>query len=161
MMRPTTIPSTSTSKSSSFHCPDGREAETRLRIQFAAHVRHADLARAGLVLPRSSLASVNSARPSWRVMNARRFTRSRRTRNRGGSVHLQPCRRSRVLSCPRNGLEQHRSFRRARGYRHRPKSPTTGYDLPIWNSLQSARQFHDCNFGLSGRADLSISSITI
>jgi hypothetical protein len=32
MMRPTTTPSTSTSKSSSFHSPDGRLAEARLRI---------------------------------------------------------------------------------------------------------------------------------
>src|SRR5262249_4192176 len=32
MMRPTTAPSASTSKSSSFHWPDGREAEARVRI---------------------------------------------------------------------------------------------------------------------------------
>ena len=31
MMRPTTTPSASTSKSSSFHSPDGREAKARLR----------------------------------------------------------------------------------------------------------------------------------
>src|SRR5262249_20375524 len=32
MMRPTTAPSASTSKSSSFHSPEGRETEARLRI---------------------------------------------------------------------------------------------------------------------------------
>src|SRR6266700_1268002 len=32
-MRPTTAPSASTSKSSSFHSPDGREAEARLRTR--------------------------------------------------------------------------------------------------------------------------------
>jgi hypothetical protein len=32
-MRPTTKPSAITSKSSSFHSPDGREAEARLRIR--------------------------------------------------------------------------------------------------------------------------------
>ena len=35
-MRPTTTPSASTSKSSSFHSPDGREAEARLRISCPA-----------------------------------------------------------------------------------------------------------------------------
>jgi len=33
MMRPTTAPSVSTSKSSSFHSPEGREAEARLRTR--------------------------------------------------------------------------------------------------------------------------------
>jgi hypothetical protein len=33
-MRPTTAPSTSTSKSSSFHSPDGRETDARLRISW-------------------------------------------------------------------------------------------------------------------------------
>jgi hypothetical protein len=32
MMRPTMVASASTSKSSSFHSPDGREADARLRI---------------------------------------------------------------------------------------------------------------------------------
>src|SRR5262249_27127314 len=32
-MRPTTLPPVSTSKSSSFHLPDGREAEARLRMR--------------------------------------------------------------------------------------------------------------------------------
>src|SRR5262249_49133481 len=33
MMRPTTAPSASTSKSSSFHSPEGREADARLRMR--------------------------------------------------------------------------------------------------------------------------------
>jgi len=35
MILPITTPSASTSKSSSFHSPDGREAEARLRIRLA------------------------------------------------------------------------------------------------------------------------------
>jgi len=39
MMRPTTTPSASTSKSSSFHSPDGREALARLRIKLDSTIR--------------------------------------------------------------------------------------------------------------------------
>ena len=35
-MRPTTAPSASTSKSSSFHSPDEREADARLRTNFTS-----------------------------------------------------------------------------------------------------------------------------
>jgi hypothetical protein len=54
-MRPTTRPSASTSKSSSFHSPDGRLAEARLRIswpilakQRADHIGAALLSRVDL-----------------------------------------------------------------------------------------------------------------